>query len=574
MFNRQIAPGQESPDFTFGLPRSIGFPSARFRALSTFLLIVLLSISSWAQTTPVPPSKPPSQTGVVRFRDENLFTIQTRLGSFPPSERAAAISQRLGRLEQNPFGPVPVIQVTDDGSTSIGTVGDFILFSVTDEDARAASTDRVGLAQYWAAQVQGVLVRDRLPNRLRAFGVHLLWIFLLSLSTWLGFWLLNRLFRRIHRGASDLLDRKMGGLRIQNLELLSADQVSRWFLKLVGLVRVLVFLIFAYLYLSILFGFFPATRGLASRLLNLAITPAVSISQSIVAFIPNLFFLAIIGLVTWFTLKLTRLLFEGIQGGKLVFGTFHAEWADPTQKLIRLLILAFSLVLAFPYLPGSGSEAFKGVSLFLGVLFSLGSSGAVTNLVAGVLLTYMRPFKNGDRVQIGDTVGDVVERTALVTRILTIKNVEVSIPNSTVLSAQVQNFSARANQDGLILHTTITIGYDAPWKTVHGLLIDAALATVGILKDPRPFVFQTSLDDFYVSYQINAYTEQANQMAAIYAALHANIQDKFNEGGVEIMSPHYRMARDGNQTTIPTNYLPQGYKAPSFRVQPLRSEEG
>jgi len=364
----------------------------------------------------------------------------------------------------------------------------------------------------------------------------------------------------------------MGGLRIQSLELLSAEQASKWLLKLVGLGRALVFLVFGYLYLSILFSFFPATRGLASRLLDLATTPILSISKGIVAYIPNLFFLAIIGLVTWFTLKMTRLLFEGIQRGHLVLGTFHAEWADPTQKLVRLLILAFSLVLAFPYLPGSGSEAFKGVSLFLGVLFSLGSSGAVTNLVAGVLLTYMRPFKNGDRVQIGETVGDVVERTALVTRILTIKNVEISIPNSTVLATQVQNFSARAKQEGLILHTTVTIGYDAPWKTVHALLIGAALATDGILQDPKPFVFQTSLDDFYVSYQINAYTDQANQMAAIYAALHANIQDKFNEGGVEIMSPHYRMARDGNQTTIPTDYLPDGYQAPGFRILHLPPE--
>ncbi|MFN7958881.1 MAG: mechanosensitive ion channel [Holophagaceae bacterium] len=495
------------------------------------------------------------------------------MGAFTPEERAAAITERLAQLERTPFGAVPVIQVTDDGTSSIGSAGDYILFTVTEEDARAASTDRVRLAQSWASQVHGALTRDHLPNRLRAFGVNVLWILLLSLATWAALWLFNRLFRRLHHGASDLLTRKMGGLRIQNLELLSADQVSYWLLKLLGLARALFLLVAAYLYLSTLFSFFPATRGLASRLLDLAITPVVSISQSIVAYIPNLFFLAIIGLVTWFTLKVTRLLFEGIQGGKLVFGSFHSEWADPTQKLVRILILAFALVLAFPYLPGSGSEAFKGVSLFLGVLFSLGSSGAVTNLVAGVLLTYMRPFKNGDRVQIGDTVGDVVERTALVTRILTIKNVEVSIPNSTVLATQVQNFSARAKQEGLILHTTVTIGYDTPWKTVHGLLIDAALSTEGILRDPKPFVFQTSLDDFYVSYQVNAYTDQANQMAAIYAALHANIQDKFNEGGVEIMSPHYRMARDGNQTTIPVNYLPQGYRAPGFRIQPLPPEE-
>lgn len=229
-------------------------------------------------------------------------------------------------------------------------------------------------------------------------------------------------------------------------------------------------------------------------------------------------------------------------------------------------MIALALVVAFPYFPGSGSEAFKGISLFMGIIFSFGSTGMVGNVVAGVMITYMRPFQIGDRIAVGDTVGDVVEKSLLVTRLRTIKNVDVTIPNSTLLGAQVQNFSANARDRGLILHTTVTIGYDAPWRTVHALLIGAAKATPGILEEPAPFVLQTSLDDFYVSYQINAYTKDPARMAGIYSDLHANIQEKFNEGGVEIMSPHYRAARDGNQTTIPVDYLPQGYTPPPFRI--------
>jgi small-conductance mechanosensitive channel len=220
----------------------------------------------------------------------------------------------------------------------------------------------------------------------------------------------------------------------------------------------------------------------------------------------------------------------------------------------------------FPYLPGSDSPAFKGISIFLGVLFSLGSSSAVANVIAGVILTYTRAFKIGDRVQIADTVGDVMGKTLLATHVKTIKNVYITIPNSLVLGSHIINFSASAQGQPLILHTGVTIGYDAPWRQIHALLIAAAAATPGILPEPKPFVLQTSLDDFYVAYEINAYTDQPSGMALIYSNLHQNIQDKFNEAAVEIMSPHYHAVRDGNVTAIPENYLPHDYVPAAFRL--------
>jgi small-conductance mechanosensitive channel len=225
------------------------------------------------------------------------------------------------------------------------------------------------------------------------------------------------------------------------------------------------------------------------------------------------------------------------------------------------------LIIVFPYLPGSQSEAFKGISIFLGVLFSLGSGSAISNLLAGVVLTYMRAYKVGDRVQVGEHMGDVVDRGLLVTKLKTIKNVEVTIPNSSILGGQVQNFSANARGLGLIVNTTVTIGYDAPWRQVHEILINAAKKTDGILAEPPPFVLQTSLNDFHISYEINAYTNRPNDNHNIYSRLHAAIQESFNAAGVEIMSPTFLALRDGNTVTTPEAHRPENYEAPSFRVK-------
>ena len=231
------------------------------------------------------------------------------------------------------------------------------------------------------------------------------------------------------------------------------------------------------------------------------------------------------------------------------------------------------VIVIFPYLPGSESPVFRGVSVFLGFLFTFGSAGSLSNIIAGLVLTYMRLFVIGDRVKIGDVVGDVIEKSLLVTRVRTIKNEIISIPNSTVMSSHTINYSSDAVDNGLIMHTTVTIGYDVTWKTIHQALLDAAGRTDMLLKEPKPFVLQTSLDDFYVSYQINAYTKEPNKQAVIYSQLHQNIQDCCNEASIEILSPHYRAQRDGNMTTIPSDYLPKDYKAPSFNVSQTKDDK-
>jgi small-conductance mechanosensitive channel len=248
-------------------------------------------------------------------------------------------------------------------------------------------------------------------------------------------------------------------------------------------------------------------------------------------------------------IRFTRFLFREVERGSITLPGFYAEWADPTFKLVRFALIAFAFVAAFPYLPGSQLPAFRGISVMLGLMLSLGSSSVISHLMAGLVLTYLQGFKIGDRVQIGDAVGDVVEKTLLVTRVRTVKNELIAIPNGLVMAKHIINYSQQARNGGLILHTTLTIGYDTPWRQVHALLKEAALATDGVLADPAPFVLQTALNDFHVSYQLNAHTDRPAEMAATYSRLHQNIQDRFNQAGVEIMSPYYAALRDGNAST-------------------------
>lgn len=377
--------------------------------------------------------------------------------------------------------------------------------------------------------------------------------------------LLNRLIKKLEswRGT------KIPPIRVQSFELISADRLTNALIWGVRKVKIIVYLILLYVFIPIFLSYFPRTRYYVLGYLDYFIHPFKVIFQGILDFIPNLIFIAITIYVVRYLLRLLRLIFSEIEKGRVSFKGFHKDWAAPTFKLSRFLLIVFAIVLISPYMPGFGSPAFQGISIFFGILLSLGSTAAIANIVAGAALTYMRPFKVGDRVKIADTVGDVVEKTLLVTRVRTIKNVEVTIPNSMVLGSHMINFSVLAQESRLILHTSVTIGYDVPWRQVHELLIGAARDTKGVVKEPPPFVLQTSLNDYSVAYELNAYTADAQHLLVIQSELHQNIQDRFNEAGVEIMSPAYAALRDGNQVTIPNDYLPKTYEAQGFKIASL-----
>lgn len=365
--------------------------------------------------------------------------------------------------------------------------------------------------------------------------------------------------------------RYIRSIRIQNFELIPAERITAFLLAVARALRVLLSLAALYAYVAVVMIFFPATRPYASLIFDDVLAPLRAIGAALAAYLPNLFYLAVIAVVAYYVSRFVRLVFGEVRRGSITLPGFYPEWALPTYKILRFLIVIFTLIAAFPYIPGSKSPAFQGISIFFGLLLSLGSSSAIANVVAGVVLTYTRAFRVGDRVTVGSTTGDVIESTLLVTRVRTIKNVEIAIPNATVLSSHIVNFSAAAQHQGLIVHTSVTIGYEVPWRKVHQLLIDAASATQDVLAEPPPFVLQTTLGDFYVSYEINAYTHQPLRMANILSELHQNIQDRFYSAGVEIMSPHMFGLRDANRPAIPPEQAAQAPEPAGFRIAGLSS---
>jgi small-conductance mechanosensitive channel len=274
-------------------------------------------------------------------------------------------------------------------------------------------------------------------------------------------------------------------------------------------------------------------------MLQLILDPLATMGWGVVNVVPNLFFLAILFFITRYTLKVIYMFFAAVGRGEVALSGFEQEWADPTYKLLRVAVVALALVVAYPYIPGSGSEAFKGISIFIGIVFSLGSSSTIANVMAGYTMTYRRAFRMGDRVKIGDMVGDVTEMRLQVTHLKTVKNEEVVIPNSTILNNEVVNYSSLARRLGLILHTRVGIGYETPWRQVEAMLLVGAERTPGLMREPAPFVRQLALGDFAVTYEINVYCDNAQAMNQLYTALHQNILDVFNEHGVQIMTPAY-----------------------------------
>lgn len=511
--------------------------------------------------------------------DEEVFRIKVKLGPYGPDRRVESIQARLKELEEGgKFVPDSVTTREGSFSTDI-VVGDVTIMTVTDPDAvSAGASSRQVLAAEYAALLKLALTKDienhSIPKFLLRIG--------LSLATTLGLILSLSLLGKIFHWAYGTVESWRGkyikSIKFQKAVLLSGDTFTDVLVGACRLLRLCFVLLLLGAYLTLVLSFFPETKGVSKELIGMVLTPLTQVVfPAILSYLPNVAFITIIVVITYYVVGFTRFLFREIGRGTISFPGFDPEWADPTYKITRFLLIAFALVLIFPYLPGSGSPAFQQVSLFLGILVSLGSSGAISHVVAGVFLTYTGAFKIGDRVKISDTVGDVVDKTLLATRIRTIKQEYITIPNGMVLGSHIINYSSSALDPGLILHTTITIGYDAPWKDIHRLLIDAAMSTNLILDEPKPFVLQTSLDDFYVSYQINAYTASPHLMAVVYSELHQNIQDKFNEAGVEIMSSHYSTLRDGNKTTIPENYLDKNYLTPPFFVamqnQPLKASD-
>ena len=387
-------------------------------------------------------------------------------------------------------------------------------------------------------------------------------------------WIIRRAFRNLENRITLLQRTKFHGLKFQALEIVSENQAEGLIAKVLGWISYIPILIVVYLYINLTLSFFPYTQGMASTLFSYFSDALNYVFNGVTGYIPQLITLLVILYVAHLISGLIRKLFKGLANEQLKLKGFDPEWSDATYSIVRVFIIVLTIMVAYPYLPGAESPAFTAVSAFVGILLALGSTGSVANMMSGLSLTYMKLYRIGDVVTIADIRGVVVERSTLVTRLRTPKNVEISIPNSMIINNHIINYTSLAKDKGLILHTSVTIGYDVPWRKVEELLISAALETERIVKSPEPFVLQRSLDDYYVNYELNAYTRSHLGMMKVYDELHKNIQDVFFEAGVEIASPHLSNLRDGNSVNMPEDYLPNDYEAPSFRVQHIESGTG
>lgn len=509
---------------------------------------------------------------VIPFYNDTLFSIYTKLGSLKANERAIGIGIRIQSLAEQFLFKADSIQVIQSENTADLVYKDINIMSISENDALWQNKSKEELANEYKISIGKAVEKYQKDTSFTTIAKQVGIALLVLLILFVLIYFIGKLFAFSTRKIELFKGKYITGFKISNYELLTADRQLTFILSINKIFKWLFIFLVIYIALPILFSIFPWTEGYAEIFFSYLIDPLKDILHSIINYLPNLFTIIVIFLTFHYLIKAIRFFKTEIENGVLKIDGFYPDWAAPTFQIIKVLLYAFVFVIIFPLLPSSDSPVFKGVSVFLGVLFTFGSSGPLSNVIAGLVLTYMRAFKIGDRIKIGDVTGDIIEKSMLVTRIRTIKNEIISIPNSNVMSSHTINFSSDAVDKGLIMHTTVTIGYDVPWKEIQHALIEAALRTEHLLKDPQPFVLQTSLEDFYVAYQINAYTKDPNKQAIIYSQLHQNIQDCCNEAGIEILSPHYRAARDGNMTTIPSDYLAKDYQAPSFNVQVIKKD--
>jgi len=479
----------------------------------------------------------------VVLNNDTLFLMYTRTGSFDAKDRAASISRKIANLYQDAFYSPDSLKIASNAdSYDVIYKGTNIILTVSNLDGLWFGKSNEVLAREYLALIKASISSERQSHSLLNWAKRIGLCLLIICALIVVVKAVNWVFRQSRHYVIFRSRKLSSGLNIGTMKVIAPRDLELIFIKINNVIRLVVTLIMIYLSLPAIFSIFPETEAWTSTLLNWILEPMRIVLNSILSYLPNLFTVLVIYLFFRYTLIGIRYFIEEIKKENIQITGFHADWAVPTFNIIRFVLYAFMLILIFPYLPGSDSAAFQGVSVFLGILISLGSSSAITNMVAGLVITYMRPFKLGDRVKIGEVTGDVIEKTMLVTRIRTIKNEDITVPNAMVLSSSTVNYSSQANPLGLILHYDVTVGYDIPWKRVYELLIQAALKTEHIQQEPRPFVLQQKLDNF-ISYQINAYTKEASKQAVIYSSLLENIQDELKAAGIDLLSPQYNIIR-------------------------------
>lgn len=510
----------------------------RLRTLAGFLAYLLLHTAVGAEEPGLVDAQNAADSAAVTVDGVELFRVSGS-ASFPAAERARNVTARIVAIARDSrLTPAAISTQPRDGRIDI-VAGDRHIVAVVTTDAALE-----GISLSDAAVVRGMRIReaitryraDRSPERLTRAALTAI------VAAGLGvLLLLGGLygFRRTFEALEHRYRSRVHSLTIQSFEVVRAESIWRAVKSVLRALRILFVVAVVFALSAFALQEFPWTRGFAVRLVQLVVDPLQTMGTAVLGYIPKLTFLLVLFLVVRYVLKLFALFFGAVGAGRVPLRGFDAEWAQPTYHITRILVILLSLVIAYPYLPGSGSAAFQGLSIFAGLMLSLGASSAMASLIAGYTVTYRRAFRVGDRITVGDLTGEVTEVRLMVTHLRTPKNEEIIVPNSVVLQSHVVNYSKLAQTRGLILHTTVSIGYETPWRQVEAMLLLAAERTTTLLREPPPFVLEKSLGDFAVTYELNACVESAAGLLERYAALHRNILDVFNEYGVQIMTPAY-----------------------------------
>lgn len=503
------------------------------------------SIDSLRQLTPGVP---------VIVDSDTLFLLYAKHGGLTPQKRAENINNTILQIGTDYSFTIDSVYVLASENLSDIMYGDKVVASINDNDALWQNCTRDELAHQYvpviAHQIEKLKKEHSVLLVAKRIGLFLL-VIVLQIILWR---LTNFLFRKLRRRIIWFMHNKLKPITIREYEFLDTHKQGRILLFFSNILRYAVILAQLAISIPILFAIFPQTEELALQLFTYVFNPVKMVLGSIIRYIPNLFIILVIYFCIKYLIKAIQYIANEIQNEKLKITGFYPDWALPTFNIVRFLLYVFMIAMIYPYLPGSDSGVFQGISVFVGIIVSLGSSSAIANIIAGLVITYMRPFRIGDRIKLNDTEGNVIEKTPFVTRLRTPKNEIVTIPNSSIMSSHTVNYSASAQEYGLIIHTDVTFGYEIPWRQVHELLIEAAKNTKGVMSHPKPFVLETQLHDYYTVYQINAYIKDADKLAQIYSDLMQNIQDKSNEAGIELLSPHYYAKREAEPVVLPPEY--------------------
>ena len=473
------------------------------------------------------------------FEKDTLYYLYTSYGPYDIDTRVKYVEEKLKELYNDPYFVADSIKIKPAGYYLSVMYNDKTITGVSIVDALWENSSQTELAQRYANIIKNTIVKYKEQNSLKSVLIRLAELLLVLFIAFILVWAINRLFDFLKKITLNSEHRFLTSIRIRNYDFIKKPGIVKALEKLLAILRIVFLLFLLITIIPLIFDIFPSTQYLSKIIVQWISEPIKNVAIAIIGYLPHLFYIVIIAVITRYVLKILRFFALEIERGILKIKGFHPEWAHTTYVLARMMLWVLALVIMFPHLPGSDSDAFKGISVFLGVLISLGSSSAISNAIAGIVISYMRPFQVGDWIKSGEIIGAVIEKNALVTRLKTINNEDITIPNSAILSGATMNFTSIGKEIGLALNVQVKVRYDYSDNLVEELLIEAALKTNGISLKPHPYIFQISLSELNAVYELNAYTFHPENMYFIKSDLTKNIQSTFRQANIEIFSTQY-----------------------------------